>query len=607
MALLSLNIRNRSIPSSRDPANSSSALRLSFPKVDRPLLPGRGIVFSVLAHGLAVGLILFGPIYYSASARVSTKDLEAEEASAESQVIYLPRLGGGSEGKGYEGGGSIIRRKGSATTPTRSSPGVSYPGPQAILSDPPQPTNKFQTIMRPALKNPPVLSAFVSAPNIVQTANAGPLPELESKEPARPNLALSELKPNMPKAPSVKISEPAPTFLPPTTDLAKLTLPTAAPQRPAPPDMKIQAPKAPTLQADGARAPQFSPVPTRGPDLQTLLSLSPAPAPPAPSANLPDGEARGRFAISPDSTPASSQPQPGSKSTGSAASDAAPVSIGNDLDARPGNAVSEGESGVSNGSARSAIGGNGGLGTNTGNGVGSGSGGRGGGDGRGSATGTGLGTGEGLSSGADAGAGAATGGGNFRGITIGPGPGSLDPRFAVSMVYPVPIDLVSKLRKNTFIVSAGSTGGGGLDVYGALNCAKIYTIFLPMPGANWTMQYCQEAVAGAAASPPADPYSAVVHLQPGLVPPDPNADSRYDFQRLPVPPEKANKMIVLKGVLREDGSVDALQVYRGIVPQMDEAARIAFGRWKFKPAMREGKPVAVDVLVGIPSDVPPEH
>jgi hypothetical protein len=33
---------------------------------------------------------------------------------------------------------------------------------------------------------------------------------------------------------------------------------------------------------------------------------------------------------------------------------------------------------------------------------------------------------------------------------------------------------------------------------------------------------------------------------------------------------------------------------------MDEAARIAFSRWVFKPAVRDGKPVEVEILVGIP-------
>jgi hypothetical protein len=37
---------------------------------------------------------------------------------------------------------------------------------------------------------------------------------------------------------------------------------------------------------------------------------------------------------------------------------------------------------------------------------------------------------------------------------------------------------------------------------------------------------------------------------------------------------------------------------------MDAAAKLAFSKWTFKPAMKAGKPVGVDILVGIPSDPP---
>jgi hypothetical protein len=163
------------------------------------------------------------------------------------------------------------------------------------------------------------------------------------------------------------------------------------------------------------------------------------------------------------------------------------------------------------------------------------------------------------------------------------------------MVYPVPSTLV--LRKNLLVVSAGPMGGGGLDVYGALRCGKIYTVFLPMPGRPWTLQFCQS---GATAKPAEQNRSAVVHMEQGIVQPD--VTTRFDFKRLPVPFEKKNKPIVLKGVIKEDGTVSDLKVYQGIVPGMDEAARVAFSRWKFKPAIREGKNIAVDILVGIPTE-----
>jgi hypothetical protein len=172
--------------------------------------------------------------------------------------------------------------------------------------------------------------------------------------------------------------------------------------------------------------------------------------------------------------------------------------------------------------------------------------------------------------------------------------GTLDAHLALSMVYPVPSSSV--LRKNELIVSTGPVGGGGLDVYGALTCGKIYTIFLSMPVKSWTMQYCLQS--GGASQAPTDTYATVVHLGQGLVPPQ--AETKFDFKRLPVPPAMLHKLIILKGTLGADGTVDPIQVYQGIQPQMDEAARLALARWKFKPALREGKAVPVQVLVGIP-------
>jgi hypothetical protein len=173
-----------------------------------------------------------------------------------------------------------------------------------------------------------------------------------------------------------------------------------------------------------------------------------------------------------------------------------------------------------------------------------------------------------------------------------------------SMVYPVPAAVLPKVRKSGFVVSAGPIGGGGLAVYRALTCGKIYTVFLPMPGKNWTMQYCQKADPNEPKTNP-DNRSTIIHLESALIPPDADPDSRFDFQRLPVPIEKGHKIIVLRGSLLADGTVSDLQVYQGLVPVMDEAARLAFSRWKFKPAMRDGKPVAVDILVGISPEPPP--
>jgi hypothetical protein len=174
---------------------------------------------------------------------------------------------------------------------------------------------------------------------------------------------------------------------------------------------------------------------------------------------------------------------------------------------------------------------------------------------------------------------------------------ALDATIFREMVYPIPSTMV--FRKNALVVSAGPMGGGGLEVYGALHCGKIYTVFLPMPGRPWTLQFCQS---GATVKPVVQSGSAVVHMEQGIVQPD--VTTRFDFKRLLVPFEKKNKPIVLKGVIKDDGTVADLKVYQGIVPVMDEAARVAFSRWKFKPAIRDGKNIAVDILVGIPTEEP---
>ena len=235
----------------------------------------------------------------------------------------------------------------------------------------------------------------------------------------------------------------------------------------------------------------------------------------------------------------------------------------------------------------------------TGGGAGSPGGTPGGAPNSGSDAGTGGDTSAGVGRG-ESGGGGKAGSAGILGITGGAGEnsGAPDPMLPTNMVYAVPASVLP--RKNALVVSAGPMGGGGLDVYGALHCGKIYTVFLQMPGKSWTLQFCQ--LKHEASTIATSRQSAVVKLEQGLLPPDP--ELRFDFRRLPLPPENAHKLILLKGLIREDGTVDLVQVYRSLLPPMDEAARLAFSRWKFKPAMREGQPVSVEILVGIPSDAP---
>ena len=116
-----------------------------------------------------------------------------------------------------------------------------------------------------------------------------------------------------------------------------------------------------------------------------------------------------------------------------------------------------------------------------------------------------------------------------------------------------------------------------------------------MPVANWTLEYC---TAGKSAAP--QPRNGTtVQLEEPIVPPAPL--QTFDFRRPPISKENVPKNIILKGSIREDGSVANLQVYQGVMREVDEVARETFNLWRFAPAMRAGKPVAVEILVGIPS------
>jgi TonB family protein len=58
--------------------------------------------------------------------------------------------------------------------------------------------------------------------------------------------------------------------------------------------------------------------------------------------------------------------------------------------------------------------------------------------------------------------------------------------------------------------------------------------------------------------------------------------------------------VILYGVIRQDGSVDSIQLVRGIDPQLDAYAIEAFAQWKFQPATKEGQPVDLEAIVYIP-------
>jgi TonB family protein len=58
--------------------------------------------------------------------------------------------------------------------------------------------------------------------------------------------------------------------------------------------------------------------------------------------------------------------------------------------------------------------------------------------------------------------------------------------------------------------------------------------------------------------------------------------------------------VILYAVIRSDGSVDSIQLVRGIDPQLDTNAKNALSQWKFRPALKNGVPVDLEAVVHIP-------
>jgi TonB family protein len=86
-----------------------------------------------------------------------------------------------------------------------------------------------------------------------------------------------------------------------------------------------------------------------------------------------------------------------------------------------------------------------------------------------------------------------------------------------------------------------------------------------------------------------------------------------DLVACPVPVEKADPKyppelikahvkgeVVLYAIIRKDGSVDSIQVVRGLDPQLDHNAIQALARWKFQPGTHAGTPADFEGVIYVP-------
>ena len=124
---------------------------------------------------------------------------------------------------------------------------------------------------------------------------------------------------------------------------------------------------------------------------------------------------------------------------------------------------------------------------------------------------------------------------------------------------------------------------------------RVYTVHLNSPNlasatGSWILNFAELE----------DPDANVLHHPTGeLAAPIAlrEVDPRY-------PPALAQARVqgevILYAIIRENGTVDSIQLVRGVDPTLDRNAMDALAKWQFRPATRNGVAVALEAVVSIP-------
>jgi len=411
---------------------------------------------------------------------------------------------------------------------------------QRIFTDPVRPTHPRQTLINSAAPLEPP-KILPTLPNIVQFQ--------QMPAPARPRLqisqaALSKLRPR--ELRKVKLtSAPAPDL--PTLDQKLVDIA---------PAMLPNAPARPRLELNAGAAPRLAPRARTG-------EVEPAPEVGAVQSSVANGNATTFIALSATPGPPAPVVQ---RPQGNLA---ARVSIS-----------PEGkQSGVPGGSPNGTPGANGGEG-----------------GGPGSSGGTSPGN-----------------GGGINGMDVSISGGHPPSNNGISglggsskISAPAPHALITRLEPHTKLDDAlertGPPNFAALPA-GALPeqifaSKKIYKMLVNMPNLNsatgsWTLNFSELRMNSEGPRLVSSVVSAPGPLR--------KIDPKY-------PPTLMNEHVegevVLYAVIRRDGSVDSIQLVRGIDEQLDANAMEALSQWKFRPATKQGTPVELEAIVHIPFHPP---
>lgn len=131
-----------------------------------------------------------------------------------------------------------------------------------------------------------------------------------------------------------------------------------------------------------------------------------------------------------------------------------------------------------------------------------------------------------------------------------------------------------------------------------LGAKRVYTLHVNMPNLNsatgsWILNFSELHANAAGPHLTATDISGPVPLK--------KIDPKY-------PPvlisDHVEGEVVLYAVIRNDGTVDGIQLVKGIDEQLDANAMHALSQWKFRPGTKQGTPVDLEAIVHIPFRAP---
>jgi TonB family protein len=130
---------------------------------------------------------------------------------------------------------------------------------------------------------------------------------------------------------------------------------------------------------------------------------------------------------------------------------------------------------------------------------------------------------------------------------------------------------------------------------------KVYKMLVNMPNLNsatgsWILNFSELRVNSEGPRPASSDVSAPGPLR--------KIDPKYPPTLIK---ERVEGEVVLYAVIRRDGTVDSIQLVRGIDDQLDANAMQALSQWKFRPATKQGTPIELEAIVHIPFHPPPDR